>query len=121
MTRPSDAQALEALRVLATWLAPAPAAQPVAADLVGPRDVGVGVRSWRAAVRSGALTAVQVGRQYLARREDVDAWLMSRRVQPKPSRQRARAISPEPTSVAERAVARALSEGRLRVAGGRRG
>jgi len=51
---------------------------PAATDgerLVGPRDVGVSPRSWRRAVREGALPAFRVGRTLLARRADVDRWL----------------------------------------------
>ncbi len=50
-------------------------ASPVGDPLVGPADLNVPVRTWRRAIKSGALKAHKVGRQLLARRSDATAWL----------------------------------------------
>lgn len=79
-------------------------------ELVKLRDVGVPVRTLRAGIAKGELTAVRVGREYLVRRKDLDDWL---------DRARVKTRTPKPCvteqSAADRAIARARSEGRLRV------
>lgn len=67
-------------------------AAPPATDLVGHRDVGVSATEWRRAIRSGALRGSKVGRRYVARRADVDAWLAGRMVTPRPPESGARVV-----------------------------
>lgn len=43
--------------------------------LIGHRDAGVPPRTWRRAIKEGALSATKVGRELRARRSAVDAWL----------------------------------------------
>ena len=75
---------------------------------------GPPVRTLRSAIRRGELPAVRVGRSYMVTRSDLDVWLDARRVQPRPPVRR------EPSSPAERAIARARRDGTLRVVGGGR-
>lgn len=113
------AQALRAQAAALLALADVAEASPVAptvADasaLVGPADVGVTPRTWRAASARGELSTVRVGRCLLARREDVDAWLATRTVRP-------RQPAPRTESPADRAVAEARRSGALHVVGGSR-
>src|SRR5690606_24261037 len=76
------------------------------------RDCGPPVRTLRAAIKAGELSACRVGREYRVRRADLEAWLEARRVEPR--------AAVEPTeSPADRALARAISAGGLRVVKGR--
>lgn len=75
---------------------------------------GIGRRVARTAITRGELPAVRVGRRYLCRLTDVDAWLAARAVAAcpvTPATQRQPADDP---------IARALAGGRLRVVGGPR-
>lgn len=52
--------------------------RPADADeLLDATRAGVPSVTWRAAIRRGELRGSKVGRSYLARRKDVDAWLAS--------------------------------------------
>lgn len=53
--------------------------------LVGPRDLGVSSRTWRAAIKSGDLKAIKIGRELLASRENAQAWLAGLAVQQNPA------------------------------------
>lgn len=48
--------------------------------LVGPVDVGVSRRVWRAAIKDKSLAAFKVGRELLAHRADVEKWLATLKV-----------------------------------------
>ncbi len=50
--------------------------------LIGPKQAGISPRTWRRAVKSGALPAVKIGRELRARRSAVDAWLGANVVEP---------------------------------------
>jgi len=81
--------------------------------LLGPDDVGVSRVSWRTAVRAGELRATKIGREFRARRADVDAWIAQRAVSPSQPRSSQRAVvtqdSEDPLA---RAVARAAARRR---------
>lgn len=79
------------------------------------RECGPPVRTLRAAIASGELAAVKVGREYRVRRADLDGWLESRRVEPGERQPKARKLS-----AAERAIARARRDGSIRLVGGTR-
>lgn len=82
-------------------------------DVLDARGSGLSVREFRAAIRRGELRASRVGRRYLVRRADLDAYLASRQVKP-----RARQAL-KPKSAAAAAVDRAIARGELRVVGAR--
>lgn len=77
-------------------------------DLLGLGECGVSVRTLRAAVKSGALRASKVGREYRVRRGDLSDWIEARTVQP-------RAAQPIETTEADRAFDRAMQSGSLRL------
>lgn len=74
---------------------------------------GESVRTLRAAIAAGELDATKCGRSYYVTRDALEAWRVSRRVQPRERAQR------EPSSPAERAIERARRSGALRLVGGR--
>ncbi len=80
-------------------------------DTLPLRACGVSVRSLRAAIADGDLPACKVGREYRVRRADLDHWLEARKVEARP------AAEPK-GSPADRAVARAMGAGSLRLVGG---
>lgn len=82
-------------------------------DLAEAERLGVPRRTLRGAIRAGKLTATRIGRSYRVRRSDLDAWLASHRVEPKPPEPKPRSLQPEADP-----VARALADGRLRVVRG---
>lgn len=90
----------------------APSASP---ELVRARDVRMTSREWRAAVHRGELRARKIGREYLATREDFDAYLVARQVAPKKSQPPVKRTDP-----ATAAVDRALASGKLRIVKGSR-
>ena len=71
---------------------------------VDAKGSGIGVRTFRKAVRDGELEVHRVGRRDLARRADVDRWIRRQ-----PTRERA-----APSTAAD-PIERAISAGRLRV------
>lgn len=87
-------------------LAPASAS---ADDLIDAHNSGLSVREFRRAIRTGALVGSKVGRRYVCTRAALDAYLTKRRVQAAPARERVR-----PSTPAQRAIAKAQAEGRLR-------
>ena len=66
---------------------------------------GYSVRTLRAARKAGTLKASKIGREYYARRSDLDEWAAA---QERPTNTKAE------ETPAERAIARAASAGRLR-------
>ena len=103
-----DDQALEAIaNAVATRLR----ATRSADEWVGARDLGVSRRTWRAAVKRGELRAKLVGREYLARRGDAEAWLRSR---PDVRTAGAQQADTSPTTDVDAAIAQLLEGGRLR-------
>ena len=88
---------------------------PTAADDHLPlNECGAPVRTLRRAIADGSLPASLVGREYLVRRADLEAWLAAPRRAPRRPQQ-----EHEP-SAAERAIERARQTGTLCVVGGRR-
>jgi hypothetical protein len=81
--------------------------------LISAREAGVPPRTWRQAAITGHLETVKIGREYRARRCDVDKWLDGLRVRPPPS--------PEaPRLTTDDAIVKLLRSGRLRpIKGGR--
>lgn len=104
------AAAAEAER-LAALEAQAPALQ-APSEWLTLQDSGLSVRTLRAAIASGELDAVRVGREYRVRRSDLEAWIGGRRVTPEPRPEKRQ-------SAAERALERARRDGSLRLVGGR--
>jgi hypothetical protein len=85
-TRPSDEQALDALRTLRAWLGveTAPMADPlVLLEQVPSLFAGVTKGMAYDAARTGQLVAIKIGRKPAARRSDIAAWVESRRMQPR--------------------------------------
>lgn len=70
-----------------------------ATELVGHREMGITATEWRRAIRSGALRGARVGRRYVARRDDVEAWLASRRVTPRPPESGERVVEQDDTDL----------------------
>jgi hypothetical protein len=54
--------------------------RPQADAYVDARSSGLGVRTFRRAAREGAFPVFAVGRKWVARGRDVEAWIESRRV-----------------------------------------
>jgi excisionase family DNA binding protein len=86
-------------------------------ERVSLRDArGASVRQLRAAIASGELAAVRLGREYRVAQGDVDEWIASRPVAPNIRG----GASPKVGTAAERAIDRARRAGSLRVVGGAR-
>jgi hypothetical protein len=91
---------------------------PAAADdLLDARAAGLSAREFRAAVRRGELEASRVGRRYVCTRAALTYYLERKRVAATPD---AAGAVTEPSSPAERAIARARATGSLRLVGGGR-
>jgi hypothetical protein len=75
-------------------------------QLVNATVAGVGRAVWNRAARSGALRAKKLGREYVARRADVAAWLASI-ASPPPPASNVKNETEEPADTFERARARA--------------
>jgi excisionase family DNA binding protein len=76
------------------------------------RDIGISIRTLRAAIRDGELKAAKVGREYVVAQADLDRWLQRHQVAPKPQEQ-----PDSPAAAAQRALKRARQRGTLRVVG----
>lgn len=114
---PSAASALRALVPVLVALADeldAATAQPPFSPLevgIPLKQTGISPRILRRAIRDKRLPAWKVGTHFRVLPSDVQAWLATRRVVP-------RVVETETVdSVAERAIARAVSEGRIRLRG----
>lgn len=68
--------------------------------LLGHRDCGVSPTTWRPAIRSGALRAAKIGREYRATKHAVDLWLSSRAVAPTPPKSTPKIETDDPVDLA---------------------
>ncbi len=84
-------------------------AKPAADDYVDARGSGLGVRTFRLAAKAGELPVYRVGKRWVAKRSDVQAYVERQRVT---FGERAEEKEPD-------ALERAIAAGRLRVVGRR--
>jgi hypothetical protein len=89
-------------------------------EWVDGRTSPLGRRAFLELAREGAFPASRVGNKLVARRSDVDAYIVRQRIQPKPSRRDSESASSyssgdRAVALNDDPVARALAAGRLKI------